>query len=79
MCRLTHVGSSRWQRVFDNSFTWWLVNLTVTIAFLVGAVATGNYFVALAGVFYIAVMMLVDLPGTSSEEGSGGGDDDDLS
>jgi hypothetical protein len=64
--------------VLDNSFTWWLVNLAVTIAFLTASVVTGSYFVAIAGVIYLVVMMLVELPGTSSEEGSTDDSEDEL-
>jgi hypothetical protein len=56
--------------MLDNSFTFWLVNLGITTVWLVVAIASGNWFFALGGVIFIVIMMLVQLPGTSSEEGS---------
>lgn len=56
--------------MFDNSFTWWFVNFAISIIWLGGSIATGNYFLAIGGILYLGVMMLIELPGTSSEEGS---------
>jgi hypothetical protein len=56
--------------MFENSFTWWLVNFMISAAWFAGSVMTGNYFLALGSLFYLAAMMIVDLPGASSEEGS---------
>jgi hypothetical protein len=56
--------------MFDNSFTFWLFNFGVTIIWLVGSIWTGNYFIAIGAVFYLAFAMLIDLPSTSAEEGS---------
>jgi hypothetical protein len=56
--------------MFDNSFTWFLVNIAISAVWLAGAVATHDYFVALGAVFFIGIAMLIDLPGASSEEGS---------
>ena len=63
--------------MFNNSFTFWLVNLGISAAWLVGSVVTGNYFLAVGGAIYLAIMILIELPGTSSEEGSGGVDPTD--
>jgi hypothetical protein len=57
--------------VFSSSFGWWTFNLAVTFIWIAGSIATGNYFVAIGGFVYIALMMLIELPGASSEEGSG--------
>ena len=56
--------------MFDNSFTWWLINFGISVAWIGGSVMTGNYFLAIGGILYIGMMMLVELPGASSEEGS---------
>jgi hypothetical protein len=63
--------------VFDNSFTFWLVNFGISAAWLVGSIVTGNYFLAVGGAIYLAIVILIELPGTSSEEGSGGDDPTD--
>jgi len=47
-----------------------MFNLGVTVIWIAGSVATGNYFIAIGGFVYVAIMMLVELPGASSEEGS---------
>ena len=56
--------------MFSSSFAWWMFNLGVTVIWIAGSVATGNYFIAIGGFVYVAIMMLVELPGASSEEGS---------
>jgi hypothetical protein len=60
--------------VFSNSFTWFVVNLAIAAFWLAAALSTKQYFVALGSVFFIAMAMLIDLPDSSSEEGSS--DDD---
>lgn len=61
--------------MFDNSFSWFLANIAISAFWLAGAVATHDYFVALGALFFIGVALLIDLPMSSSEEGSA--DDDD--
>jgi hypothetical protein len=56
--------------VFDNSFSWFLVNMAISAFWLAGAVATHDYFVALGALFFIGVALLIDLPASSSEERS---------
>jgi hypothetical protein len=56
--------------VFDDSFSWFLVNIAISAFWLAGAVATHDYFVALGALFFIGVALLIDLPASSSEEGS---------
>lgn len=56
--------------MLSNSFAMWLFNLGISIIWIAFSVVNGNYFLALGGVVFIAVMTLIDLPGTSSEEGS---------
>jgi hypothetical protein len=56
--------------MFDNSFSWFLVNIAISAFWLAAAVASHDYFVALGAVFFIGLAMLIDLPGASSEEGS---------
>lgn len=62
--------------MFDNSFSFWLFNLGVTAVWLTVSVVSGNYFMAIGAVFYLAFSMLVELPGTSSEPGSNEDSDD---
>ena len=57
--------------MFSNSFTWFLVNIAISAFWLAAAISTKQYFVALGSIFFIAMAMLVDLPDSSSEEGSG--------
>jgi hypothetical protein len=56
--------------VFDNSFSWFLINMGISAFWLAGAVATHDYFVALGALFFIGMALLIDLPASSSEEGS---------
>ena len=56
--------------MFDNSFSWFLINIAISAFWLVAAVASHDYFVALGAVFFVGIAMLIDLPGASSEEGS---------
>jgi len=56
--------------VFSNSFTWFLVNIAVSAFWLAAALSTKQYFVALGSIFFLAMAMLVNLPDSSSEEGS---------
>ena len=58
--------------MFDNSFSWFLINMGISALWLAGAVATQDYFVALGALFFIGVALLIDLPASSSEEGSAG-------
>ena len=60
--------------MFSNSFTWFVVNLAIAAFWLAAALSTKQYFVALGSIFFIAIAMLIDLPDSSSEEGSS--DDD---
>jgi hypothetical protein len=60
--------------MFSNSFTWFVINLAIAGFWLAAALSTKQYFVALGSIFFIAMAMLVDLPDSSSEEGSS--DDD---
>jgi hypothetical protein len=61
--------------VFDNSFSWFLINIAISGFWLAAAVATHDYFVALGALFFIGVALLIDLPASSSEEGSADGDE----
>lgn len=56
--------------MFSNSFTWFLVNIAVSAFWLAAALSTKQYFVALGSIFFLAMAMLVNLPDSSSEEGS---------
>ena len=62
--------------MFDNSFSWFLINIALSVFWLVAAVATHHYFVALGALFFIGMALLIDLPASSSEEGSA--DDEEL-
>jgi hypothetical protein len=62
--------------VISDSFTWWVINLGIALVWITVSVISGTYFLAAGGVIYIAVMMLVELPGSSTEEGSADEDDD---
>ena len=59
--------------MFGNSFTWWLFNFGVALVWVAGALVSKNYFIAIGGLVYAGVTILMDLPGTSSEEGSAEG------
>jgi hypothetical protein len=54
----------------NNTFTWWLVNFGISIIWMAGSIASHNWFLAIGGLVYIGIMMLIELPETSSEEGS---------
>lgn len=62
--------------MFSDSFSYWLFNLAVTVLWFIVSVTSGNYFLAIGAFIYIALAMLVDLAGTSTEEGSAQSDDD---
>jgi hypothetical protein len=53
-----------------DSFTWWIINFFIAIAWIAGSVASHNYFFAIGGLVFVALMILLELPGTSSEEGT---------
>ena len=44
--------------MFDNSFTWWLINFGISAAWIGGSLMTGNYFLAIGGILCIGMMML---------------------
>ncbi len=56
-----------------NTFTWWFINLGVTLLWLAIAVKSESWFMALGVVPYLAIAFLIDLPETSGAETS---DDD---
>ncbi|HVP04664.1 MAG TPA: hypothetical protein VMT90_03200 [Dehalococcoidia bacterium] len=58
-----------------DSFSWWFFNFGVGLIWVAGAYASKNYFIAIGGLVYVAFAILIDLPGTSSEEGSADGPD----
>lgn len=51
-----------------NSFTWWFLNLGITLVWLAIGVKSESWFIALGAVVYLAIAFLVDLPNTSSTE-----------
>ncbi len=51
-----------------STFTWWFFNLGVAFFWLAIAVKSESWFMALGGVVYLVIAMLIDLPGTSSAE-----------
>ena len=60
-----------------SSFGWFVVNVFVTLFFLIVALWSGNYFVGLGAVVYIAMLALIDLPGSgSADEGEGDEEED---
>lgn len=59
--------------MFSSSFGWWMFNFGVGLVWVAGAIASKNYFIALGGLVFVGLAILIDLPGTSSEEGSGEG------
>ena len=63
--------------MFSDSFSYWLFNLGVSIAWFTIAAASGAWFVAAGAFVYIAIAMLVDLADTSSAPGSIEEADDD--
>ena len=60
-----------------SSFGWFVVNVFVTLFWLAVALVSGNYFVGLGAIIYIAMLALIDLPASSSSEDEGGGGDED--
>ena len=54
-----------------DSFTWFAVNFGISVIWLLGAILSHNYFLAIGALVYAAVMMLIELPDSSSEEGTG--------
>lgn len=65
--------------MFSDSFSYWLLNLGITLIWFIVAITSGNYFLAIGAFVYIAIAMLIDLPGTSSEEGSADENKDETS
>jgi len=53
-----------------NSFSWWAINFGISAVWVAGSVASHNYFLAIGGIIYLGVMMLIELPDTSSAEGT---------
>lgn len=53
-----------------DSFTWWLINLAVAIGFIAIAVVSGQWLFAFGGLISAGLMMMNELAGTSTEEGS---------
>jgi hypothetical protein len=53
-----------------NSFTWWLINLAVAIGFIAIAIASGEWLFAFGGLISAGLMMMNELAGSSTEEGS---------
>lgn len=51
-----------------NSFTWWFLNLGITLVWLAIGVKSESWFIALGSVVYLAIAFLVELPNTSSTE-----------
>ena len=62
-----------------SSFTWWFINLGITFIWLAVGIKSENWFLAAGSVVYFVLAMLVDLPGTSTEEGSWDEADEDES
>jgi hypothetical protein len=56
-----------------DSFTWWLINLAVGIGFMVLAFLSQQWLFAFGGLISIGLMMMNELAGTSTEEGSADG------
>jgi len=52
----------------NNTFTWWLFNLGVTLVLLAIAVKSESWLVALVAAVYLAIAFVIDLPKTSSTE-----------
>ncbi|HUF53919.1 MAG TPA: hypothetical protein VMR52_09130 [Dehalococcoidia bacterium] len=63
----------------SSSFTWWFINLGITLIWLAVGIKSENWFLAAGSLVYFAIAMLVDLPGTSAEEGTWDEDGEDES
>jgi hypothetical protein len=63
----------------SSSFTWWFINLGITFIWLAVGIRSENWFLAAGSVVYLAIAMLVELPGTSAEEGTWNEEDEDES
>jgi hypothetical protein len=62
--------------MFSNSFTGFLLSVAISAFWLAVSLSTGQYFIALGSIFFLALAMLMELPDSSSEEGSSHNDDD---
>lgn len=51
-----------------NLFSWWFVNLGVTLIWIAIAVKSGSWFLALGVVVYLPIAFLIELPETSGAE-----------
>ncbi len=60
-----------------NSFTWWLINLGVTLVWLAIVVKSGSWFLALGAVVYLAIAFLIELPETTGAESRDDDGDED--
>ena len=56
--------------MFSDSFSYWLFNFAVLVIWLVVSITSGAYFIAIGAFIYIAFAVLIDLSGTSTEQGS---------
>jgi hypothetical protein len=62
--------------VFGNSFAWWVINTGIAIVWLVIAITSGSYFLAIGAVIFLAISFLLELPNTDSAEGSADEEDE---
>ncbi len=54
----------------SDSFTWWLINLGIGVGCLALAIVSGEWLFAFGGLISIGLLMMNQLAGTSTEEGS---------
>jgi hypothetical protein len=53
-----------------DSFTWWLINFGVAIGFIAIAIVSGEWLFAFGALISAGLIMMNELAGTSTEEGS---------
>lgn len=53
-----------------DSFTWWLIDFAIAAVFLIAAIASGQWLFAFGGLISTGLLMMNELAGASTEEGS---------
>jgi hypothetical protein len=53
-----------------DSFTWWLINLAVAIGSIALAIVSGQWLFVFGGLISVGLLMMNELAGASTEEGS---------
>ena len=51
-----------------SSFTWWYINLGITLCWFAAGLKSGSWFLVLGSVVYLGIAFLVELPKSSGAE-----------